>query len=346
MTTNPVLVEVLRGGHVESWHRAAVAVVDADGGLVAALGDVDRPVFPRSAIKPLQALPLVAGGAAERFGFGDDELALACASHNGEPVHVRTAQVMLAKAGLDADVLECGVHWPYHEGTHRAMAAAGESPGALHNNCSGKHAGFVCVGCLLAAARGDEPREFLRGYVRADHPVMQAVTAALQAATGFDPATAPMGVDGCAIPTWGIAPRALALGFARLATGHGLDATYAQAARRLRAAMAAAPYLVGGAERFDTLVMQRLGERVCCKAGAEGVHCAALPTLGLGVAVKVDDGATRAASALMAATVAALLELDADERGFVDALAAAPVTNRHGAVVGGLRVVATPTRAR
>lgn len=346
MTTNPVLVEVLRGGHVESWHRAAVAVVDADGGLVAALGDVDRPVYPRSAVKPLQALPLVAAGAAERFGFGDDELALACASHNGEPVHVRTAQAMLAKAGLDADVLECGVHWPYHEGTHRAMAAAGESPGALHNNCSGKHAGFVCVGCLLAAASGVEPRAFLRGYVRAEHPVMQEVTAALQAATGFDPATAPMGVDGCAIPTWGIAPRALALGFARLATGRGLDATHAQAARRLRAAMAAAPYLVGGAERFDTLVMQRLGERVCCKAGAEGVHCAALPTLGLGVAVKVDDGATRAASALMAATVAALLDLDADERAFVDALAAPPVPNRHGTAVGGLRVVQTPTRAR
>jgi L-asparaginase II len=336
MGANPILVEALRGGHVESRHRGAVAVIDADGRVVAALGDVERPVFPRSAVKLLQALPLVASGAADRFGLADDELALACASHNGEPAHVAAARSMLAKCGLDADVLECGAHWPTRDTVQRAMAAAGETPGALHNNCSGKHAGFVCLGCLLAAARGDDPRAFVRGYVRPDHPVMRAVTAALQATTGFDPATAPCGTDGCSIPTWGIALRPLALGFARVATGHGLSAAHAAAARRLRRAVAAAPFMVGGTDRFDTRVMQRLGERVCCKVGAEGVYGAALPELGLGVAIKVDDGAARAAEVAMAAVIEALVRLDDDERAFVHGLADVTLRNWNGIEVGRL----------
>jgi L-asparaginase II len=340
MAVPAILVELLRGGHVESLHRGALAVVDADGRVVAALGDVGRPVFPRSAVKLLQALPLVASGAADRYGLADDELALACASHNGEPAHVAAARSMLAKVGLDAGALECGTHWPTRETVQRAMAAAGETPTALHNNCSGKHAGFVCLGCLLAAARGDDPRAFVHGYVRPDHPVMREVTAALQAATGFDPATAPCGTDGCSIPTWGIAPQQLALGFARVATGHGLSAAQAAAARRLRRAVAAAPFMVGGTERFDTRVMQRLGERVCCKVGAEGVYCAALPERGLGVAIKIDDGAARAAEVAMAAVIEALVRLDDDERTFVAGLADVALRNWNGIEVGRLRATA------
>ncbi|HSI59279.1 MAG TPA: asparaginase, partial [Ideonella sp.] len=179
---NPALVEATRGAALESFHRGAFAVVDAGGSVLASLGDVDRPIFPRSAVKLLQALPLVASGAADSFGLADEELALACASHGGEPAHAATAAALLAKAGLDASALECGAHWPYHEGASRALAAAGSEPGALHNNCSGKHSGFVCLGCLLARAQGSDPREFVRGYVRPEHPVMREVTAALQAA--------------------------------------------------------------------------------------------------------------------------------------------------------------------
>jgi L-asparaginase II len=244
---------------------------------------------------------------------------------------------MLAKAGLDAGALECGAHWPSREAVQRAMAAAGEVPGALHNNCSGKHAGFVCLGCLMAAARGDDPRTFVRGYVQRDHPVMREVTAALQAATGFDPTTAPVGTDGCSIPTYGIALSRLALGFARVATGTGLSAAHAAAARRLRRAVAAAPFMVAGTDRFDTRVMQRLGERVCCKVGAEGVYCAALPARGLGVALKVDDGATRAAEVAMAAVIDALVTLDDAERAFVRDLAEQRLVNWNGLEVGALR---------
>src|ERR1051325_10317256 len=150
--SNPVLVEVVRGALTESRHRGAVAGVDADGARVLTLGDVVRPVYPRSAVKPLQALPLVESGAAERYGFGDQEIALACASHGGEPAHVEVASRMLARASLDGGALECGAHWPSHQLSTQALARAGGAASALHNNCSGKHAGFLCVAC---AARVD-----------------------------------------------------------------------------------------------------------------------------------------------------------------------------------------------
>jgi L-asparaginase II len=163
------------------------------------------------------------------------------------------------------------------------------------------------------------------------------VTAALQATTGFDAATAPMGTDGCSIPTFGIPLARLALGFARVATGMGLSQAHAAAARRLRHAVAAAPFMVAGSERFDTRVMQRLRERVCCKVGAQGVYCAALPARGLGVALKVDDGATRAAEVAMAAAIEALVSLDDDERAFVHGLADVRLVNWNGLEVGALR---------
>ena len=268
-TANPVLVHALRGGAVESMHRGAYAVVDADGALALQAGDIERPVFPRSAVKVLQALPLVASGAAEHFGLSDAELALACASHGGEPAHAAVATSMLAKAGLDEAALECGTHWPYHDASLKALAGAGRTPTALNNNCSGKHAGFVCLGCLMAGSR--DRRDFVRGYVKPEHPVMREVSAALQAATGWDLARSPAGTDGCSIPTFAIPLRHLAHAFARVATGTGLSAGHAAAARRLRHAVAAEPYMVAGSGRFDTRVMQHFGARVFCKVGAEGM---------------------------------------------------------------------------
>ena len=333
---NPVLVEAWRGGSVESFHRGAVAVVDGDGVLVASLGDVDRPVFPRSAIKLLQALPLVESGAADRLGLSDEELALACASHAGEPEHTRTAASMLAKAGLDASVLECGVHWPSDETASRALAAAGETPGALHNNCSGKHSGFMCLGCVLAGSR--DRRGFLAGYVQPEHELMREVSAAVQASTGCDLSRAPHGVDGCSIPAYAIALRQLAHGFARAGTGTGLSPGRAAAAARLRRAVAHAPFMVAGSGRFDTRVMQALGERVFCKVGAEGVYCAALPQAGLGVAIKVDDGNNaRACEVAMAAAIEGLVPLHNEgERGLLGSLSDLTLRNWRGVEVGRL----------
>jgi L-asparaginase II len=345
--SNPILVQALRGGIVESAHRGAIAIVDASGRVHTALGDIDRPIFPRSAVKVLQALPLVASGAAERWALDDEELALACASHGGEARHTQVAARMLAKAGVDVSVLECGTHWPYHDSALKALAAAGESPSALHNNCSGKHAGFVCLGCLMAQAQGDEARAFLRGYVKPGHPVMREVSAALQAATGFDLSRSAVGTDGCSIPTHAVPLRALALAFARVATGVGLNDGHARAALRLRRAVATAPYMVAGSGRFDTRVMQHFGARVFCKVGAEGVHCAALPELGLGVAIKMDDGNTaRACEVAQAAVLQRLLKQDDADAALLGSLSDITLSNWNGIEVGRLQATQAPREGR
>ena len=343
---HPILVQALRGTTVESVHRGAVAIVDADGALLTALGNIDRPIFPRSAVKVLQALPLVTSGAADRFGLVDEELALACASHGGEPAHTQAAASMLAKAGVDVAALECGSHWPYQDAAIKALAKSGAVPSALHNNCSGKHAGFVCVGCLLAGTvtgndNAAERRRFVLGYTDPAHPVMREVTAALQAATGYDLAATAVGTDGCSIPTFAIPLRHLAQAFARVGTGIGLDAGRAEAASRLRAAVARAPFMVAGSGRFDSRVMERLGERVFCKVGAEGVYCAALPELGLGVALKMDDGNNaRACEVVMAAVIEALLPLaDADAK-FMRSISDLRLVNWNGIEVGRLQATA------
>ena len=333
---NPVLVDVLRGGTVESARRGALAVLDADGAVVAALGDIDRPIFPRSAVKILQALPLVGSGAADALGLDDAELALACASHRGEPRHAQTAAGMLAKAGLDAQALECGAHWPYDEAAARALAAQGRGPSALHNNCSGKHAGFLCLACTLHGDKADL-RRYARGYVDPGHPVMREVGAALQATTGHDLADTPCGTDGCSIPTYAIPLRRLALAFARVGAGVGLSPSHALAAARLRRAVAAAPFMVAGTGRFDTRVMERLGERVFCKVGAEGVYCAALPERGLGVAIKIDDGNNaRACEVVMAALIERCVTLDDADATFVRGLSEPRLHNWNGIEVGRL----------
>jgi L-asparaginase II len=334
--TQPVLVELWRGDIVESFHRGAWAVVDAAGAVLRQGGDIDRPVYARSAVKGLQALPLVASGAAERFGLSNEELALACASHGGQAWHVATATAMLAKAGLDADVLECGVHWPSNELASRALAANGEAPCALHNNCSGKHSGFACLGAVMAGD-ADAARGLLRGYVEPGHPVMREVSAALEAATGVRLADAPRATDGCSIPTFGIPVRALAHAFARFGTGTGLAPGHARAAARLREAVAAAPLMVAGTGRLDTRLMAHFRERVFCKVGAEGVYCAVLPELGLGIALKMDDGNTaRAAEVALVALIESSLQLNDADRAFVEPLRDVTLSNWNGRVVGRL----------
>lgn len=328
---NPVLVEVTRGPLVESRHRGAIAVVDAEGAAALTVGEVDEPIFPRSAVKALQALPLVASGAADELGLGDAELALACSSHAGEPAHTEAAASMLAKAGRDEATLECGCHWPFDVKAARALAERGERPSQLHNNCSGKHAGFVCLAC---ASRVDPA-----GYVAPDHPVQETVRAALEEVTGATLTADRRGTDGCAIPTYAMPLTCLAYGFAKFGAGAHLSADYARAATRIRKAVAANPFMVAGTGRFDTRLMEGLGPRVFLKTGAEGVYCAALPELGLGVALKCEDGATRAAEAMMAAVIRRFLDLDERERTLLDGFAATPVKNWNKHDVGEIRTV-------
>ena len=325
---NPVLVEVTRGARVESRHRGACAIVDAEGRLVLALGDVEAPVYPRSAVKALQALPLVESGAAENFGFDARALALAQASHSGEPQHVADVAAMLAAMSLDESALECGAQAPIDKQAEAALLSRGQAPGPLHHTCSGKHAGFLA----LCRHRGFDHA----GYGEPRHPAQEEVRAALADLMGTPHRVEDCATDGCSIPTYAVPLTVLARGFARFATGADLARERAAAARRIYEAAVSEPFHVAGTGRFCTDAMTIMGRAALVKTGAEGVFCAALDGLGLGVALKCDDGATRAAEAMMAAVLAWLLPEHAEAlRRWSDA----PVLTLRGVRAGSVRAL-------
>lgn len=329
---DPILVEVTRGDMVESEHRGALAIADAKGRLVASAGDIARPVFARSAIKPIQALPLVESGAADRYGLGDKELALACASHHGEAAHTVTVAAWLERIGLSDRDLECGAHLPHDTATAHALIRAGEPPTALHNNCSGKHSAFLATARHLGEAT--------RGYVGPDHPVQLRVTRATEEMTGLDLSRAPRGVDGCGIPVLGIPLDAMARAMARLADPSGQPDERRAAARRLLDAMAREPHLVDGSGELATEAMKAAPETVRLKPGAEGVFCAALPTLGLGVALKIGDGAKRAAEVAILAVLERLGVLDGAARDALRSFSRPVLRNVAGHEIGTIRPAA------
>lgn len=328
--SNPVLVEALRGDTVENRHRGSVFVCDADGVAVLDIGDKERPVFPRSAVKVIQALPLIETGAADAYGFGQRELALACSSHNGEAVHTGLALTMLKKAGLDETALECGPHWPSFQPATVNLARSGGAPSGLHNNCSGKHSGFLCVCCHAGIDH--------RGYVGKEHWLQETVRVALEEVTGAAHTEANRGIDGCSIPSYAVPLKNLALGFARMATGSGMGKERAKAVARLFAACMAEPFLIAGTDRSDTALMQVTPGRIFTKVGADGVFCAAIPELGLGIALKVDDGTGRAADVVIAAVLAKLLGDDEELFARFSDMAAPFLKNWNGLTVGSLRV--------
>ena len=326
---NPVLVTVQRGQRIESRHRGSVAVIDADGGVIASLGDIDAPVFPRSAIKAFQALPLIESGAADAYGLTAQEIALACASHSGEERHVATATAMLAKAGLEQTALECGTHWPMSERVGRTLAAEHRTPTPLHNNCSGKHAGFLCVACVTGVAS--------QGYVGAAHPVQETVRDCLESLTGERHDDANRATDGCSIPTYAVPLRSLALGFARLATGVSLAPLRRQAAIRILASIAAAPEMIAGERKFDTEIIALFEGQAIVKVGAEGVYCGAVPASGLGIAIKADDGSVRSAEIMMAAILDSLLEKTDAQAARFEPIVRPILRNWNGIEVGSIR---------
>ena len=287
----PILVEVWRGNLVESRHRAIAAVVDADGHVVKAWGDIEKPIYGRSSIKPLLAIPLVESGAADAFGLSEREIALACASHNGEKGHVDAVNAWLAKIGLDAEHLECGAHFPYHEASLHEMLRGGLTPTRAHNNCSGKHSGFLSTAVHL--------KEKTKGYINYEHSVQQRLLGILEQMCGQNLGDVPRGIDGCGIPTIAFPVGHHALGMAKMADTKGLSAARAAACTRILNAMSHEPWYVAGTGRFCTDVMKVTGTKAAIKTGAEGVYMGALPELGLGICLKVEDGNGRGAEVVM-----------------------------------------------
>lgn len=326
--TNPVLVEVTRGNQVESRHRGAVVVVDGDGKTILSVGDVEASTFPRSACKAMQALPLVESGAADAYGFGNREIALSCASHSGEPEHVATAEAMLKAAGQGEPTLECGAHWSFQQGVFLDQARHLDHPSQLHNNCSGKHAGFVCACCH----QGHDPK----GYVTYDHPLQAEIRDVMGDLTGTVLTRENSGVDGCSIPTYALPLTALAHGFAKMASGTGLGPQRAKASRRIMQACMAEPFYVAGTGRACTKLMQVAPGRIFVKTGAEGVFCAAIPERGFGIAVKCDDGTARAADSIVAGILARFF--DGEVKVALDGIANHTMHNWKGIAVGDVRV--------
>jgi len=332
LSANPVVVEVTRGPLVESRHRGSLAITDREGQVILAIGDTSGPVYPRSAIKALQALPLVEDGAADAFGFTDAEIALACSSHNAEPAQVEAARSMLAKAGLNESYLECGPQPPALDRDRFVLREAGLAPGRIHNNCSGKHAGMLA----LSVHMGVDPR----GYSSFGHPVQQRVKQVMADMADVTLSMDLCGVDGCSLPTWAAPLEAWARAFVKVATGVGVDTPRAEALRRIRVAAATHPFMVAGTGRFCTIMMKRVGPLAFVKTGAEGVFCAAFPETGLGLALKIDDGAHRGSETLMAVATAECAGLDDDQRETIADLVAPHVKNRREEVVGEIRVPA------
>ncbi len=329
---NPVLAELTRGNWVENRHRGAFVVSDAAGRIIAAAGDIGRPVFPRSAIKSMQALALVTSGAIDRFHLADEELALACASHQGEDFHVSGVTAFLGHLGLGAADLECGAHAPTYAPAREKLRAAGAAPSALHNNCSGKHSGMLAVAEALGVPTAH--------YVDRDHPVQQAVRAGIELVIGEPLSEDRCGTDGCSIPTWAAPLRAFAGGFARMATGEGLPPAIGAAAHRIFDAATGHPELVAGTGALDTEVMRAFGGRVFQKGGAEGVQCGAVRDKGWGYALKVDDGNMAASHAMVAALLLAIADPDEAQRRVLERFATQTIRNVRNRDVGTL--AATP----
>jgi L-asparaginase II len=324
------LANVIRGETVESIYRGHLIVMDGDGQTIASLGDPEMITFWRSAAKPFQAIPFILSGAPERFGFLEDEIALACASHSGEPRHVEIAKKMLQKVGLSESDLHCGAHLPFHEASAYELIRGGEKPNQLHNNCSGKHSAMLAFAKHIGANLGT--------YELLENPVQQQILECVSFFTGIPKDEIRIGIDGCVAPNFAIPLSAMARAFMKLVfPPKDFDNELREACRRIVSAYLAYPELIGGTDRLDTLVMQEAHGKLICKVGAEGVWLGGvLPSpqwkRGLAIAFKIEDGDDYRGRPVVA--VELLRQLGIIETAALTELSPLPVKNRRGDLVG------------
>jgi L-asparaginase II len=332
----PILVEVRRGAIVESRHRGAVVVAEPDGQIVIRLGDDGHITSTRSTIKPIQAIPFILSGAADHFSVDERELAVVCASHEGEPIHTETIAGMLARAGLDETALRCGAQPPYDAATAKKLEAAGEPFTQLHNNCSGKHTGMLLTAMLLGLPIDD--------YVSPEHPVQREILSTLARLADLEHKL-PTAIDGCSAPTFAVPLRSLAVAFARLVNPPGEDPVLSGAIHRIVAAMIKHPEMVGGTKgRFDTELLRAAHGKLVCKIGAEAVYsvgvlpCERFPR-GVGIAFKMEDGSYRGLGPTVVETLSQLRVLTDDEVAGLATYHRPIIENRRGLDVGDVRAV-------
>lgn len=330
------LLHVTRGDVVETIQRGHLAVIDTHGRLLASSGDADAVSYLRSSAKPLQALMVVQSGAAERYAIDGELLAICCASHNGERGHVEAARTVLQRASVPESALQCGIHPPKFVPAAAELWRSGGEPTALHNNCSGKHAG------MLAAARAMGAP--LEGYTQPLHPVQQGILAAIAALSGIPAAHIPLGIDGCSVPVHALPVRAMARAYAYLADPPAVP-EYTPLLAPIAEAMAAHPWYVAGTDSADTLMMERAGGRLVVKGGAEGVLCVAVRGAGVGLALKMESGRNERSHAVAIEALRQVGLLSAADVEAMGDLARPPVRNHRGLLVGETRPVVTLLRA-
>lgn len=284
---NPPLVQIIRGDMVESFFRGAYVVMDAKANIIDSAGDIDRLVYPRSALKPIQALGMLESGAAEAFDVSLPEIALACASHNGEDYHINVVNQWLERLGFGCDILECGPHTPMGKEAELTLVRQGQHPTRTHNACSGKHTGFITQALHLKAP--------VKGYSHLDHPVQQYVNRIIEELIEIDVATAPKGIDGCEIPVIGMPLKNLAKGMAKMSHSETLRTGLREGAQKIIQALQTHPDLIAGGGRFCTQIIYESDKTILAKMGADGVFSVMLPYKGWGIALKIDDGHLRAA---------------------------------------------------
>jgi L-asparaginase II len=324
-------VLVRRGEIVESVHHVAACAVDANGQLLLALGDTDSPFYLRSAAKPFIASTAIEAGVVERFGLERHEIAVMAASHNGEAFHIEAVRSILRKIGLDEEALRCGPHLPYDAKAAEALLAGGETPQRIHNNCSGKHAGILALCRVLNSD--------VRTYLDPANPAQQRILRTCAALSGDPSISTRIGVDGCGIPAYATSLRYAATSYMRLATLRDVGEGLARALQIVREAMMAYPEYVSGTGEFDAALMRTARGSIVCKGGAEGVHGNALIDAGIGLVVKIIDGAERARPPAALALIERLGALSPAMRPELAPFAHPAVRNRAGLTVGEITTI-------
>lgn len=325
-----ILAKVIRGETVESVHRGHLLIIDGEGNEIANIGDAENVAFIRSSAKAFQLIPCLLSGAAEKFGFIESEIALACASHSGEKIHTVIAEKMLKKAGLNESDLRCGTHTPFDEKRAEEMIKAGEKPTQLHNNCSGKHAAMLAFAKHIGAD--------LKTYDLIENPIQQAILETVAQFTETPKDDIPIAVDGCCAPNFALSVRAMAKSFLKLVfPPEDFDENLREVCRRIVTAKMNYPELVGGTDRLDTLLMNAARGKIISKIGAEGVWlCGVLPNQtykkGLGIAMKIEDGDDKRARAVISVEV--LRQLGIFNAETLRQISPLPIKNRRGEIVG------------
>ncbi|GED69942.1 asparaginase [Brevibacillus reuszeri] len=323
------MVIVKRGTNIESKHAGSIAVMDSDGNLLYGLGDFTKMTFTRSALKPVQTIPVLQSGAAERFLMTDKEIAICCGSHNGEEQHTQVVESMLFRIGLQEENLQCGAHPPYNQAHYLEMVRKQVEPSAIHNNCSGKHAGMLALAMHLESD--------IATYHYLEHPVQRKVAESLAELAEIQEDQVLTGIDGCGVPNFSIPLHKLALVFAKLANPDKVEPlSLRQAIKRITHAMLQHPEMISGTNDFCTELMRVGNGKIIAKGGAEGVYCLGLPHRGIGIAIKVEDGNWRAATPAAVEVLKQLGELTLQEEAALKAFHTPVIENRKGEVVGSI----------